>query len=82
MLSPGIGMKLISSTDRAENFCRQFDRLCLLHVLLSLLGLECKVKNKRTIEPKITTQNKSYISTKNVTNWKRKTGRKAEREKQ
>ena len=82
MLSPGIGMKFISSTDGAESFCQQFDRLCLLHVLLSLLGLECKVKNKRTVEPKITTQNKSYISTKIITNWKRKTDRKAEREKQ
>ena len=49
---------------------------------LSSSGLECKIKNKRTIDAKITSQNESYLNAKIMTNWKRKTDRLAEREKQ
>ena len=49
---------------------------------LSSSGLECKVKNKHTIDAKITSQVESYLNTKIITNRKRKTDRLAEREKQ
>ena len=49
---------------------------------LSLSGLECKVKNKRTIDAKITCQVESYVNSKIITNRKGKSDRLAEREKQ
>ena len=38
-------------------------------------GLESKVKNKRTIDAKITSQVESYVDAKIITNWKRKSDR-------
>ena len=49
---------------------------------LSSSGLECEVKNKSTIDEKITWQNELGIKAKIITNWKQKSNRLAEREKQ
>ena len=49
---------------------------------LSSSGLECKVKNKHTIDRKITSQNESHVNEKIISNRKRKTDRLAERENQ
>ena len=48
---------------------------------LSSSGLECKVKNKLTIDAKNYVTSESRVNAKITTNWKRKTDRLAEREK-
>ena len=49
---------------------------------LSSLGLKCEVKNNRTVNEKITRQNEPCNGAKIDSNWKRKSDRLAEREKQ
>ena len=75
-------MKFISSAGGAENFFVTVsvgDAQCMYY--LSSSGLECKVKNKHTIDAKNYVTSESYVDAKIITNWKRKTDRLAECEK-
>ena len=76
-------MKFFSSTGGAENF---FANVSIGYAqgmyYLSSSGLECKVKNKYTIDAKNYVTSELYVNAKIITNWKRKTDRLAERKKQ
>ena len=65
-------MKFISSTGGAENFFANVsigDAQGMYY--LSSSGLECKVKNKHTIDAKNYVTSESYVNAKIITNWKR-----------